>query len=102
MIARKGPAETDFQEQVVSLALLCGWLVYHTYDSRRSRKGFPDLVLVKPPRVIFAELKAADGRTTVEQREWLDALNRCPGVEAYLLRPADLERFRDALRRSTP
>ena len=35
--------EKGFQAAVVELARLRGWLVYHTYDSRRSAKGFPDL-----------------------------------------------------------
>ena len=39
--------EADFQAQVVKLALLLGWKVYHTHDSRRSREGFPDLILIR-------------------------------------------------------
>ena len=35
--------EKKFQSQVVRIAKVFGWLCYHTYDSRRSEPGFPDL-----------------------------------------------------------
>ncbi len=41
--------EADFQGQVVELAQLHRWHVYHTFDSRRSHAGFPDLLLLKGP-----------------------------------------------------
>lgn len=51
-------------------------LAYHTYDSRKSTPGFPDLVLVHPRRkiVIFAELKIDTTYPSNEQRLWLAAL----------------------------
>jgi len=64
-------------------------MAFHPFDSRRSTPGWPDIVLVRPPSVIFAELKTATGRLTPAQRTWLDALDGCPGVEAYLWRPSD-------------
>lgn len=82
-------SEAGFQAAVIELATLAGWLTHHEYDSRRSSPGYPDLTLVKPPRVIFAELKTARGRVRLEQRRWLDALARCPGVEAVIWRPQD-------------
>ena len=94
-------SERDFQAQVVQLAKLTGWRVYHTYDSRRSNAGFPDLVLVRPPRVIFAELKRQRGRVTVAQREWAEALRACPGVEYYLWRPSDWDEVECVLRSHT-
>ena len=39
--------EAELQRNVLSLAAMTGWLAYHTYDSRRSQAGFPDLVLVR-------------------------------------------------------
>ena len=83
--------EKELDAAIRELAVLCGWRRYHTYRSIRSPAGFPDLVLVRPPRVIFAELKSDDGIVTALQSEWLDDLRRCPGVEAYLWRPTDLE-----------
>lgn len=81
-------SEKRFQEQVIQLANLSGWLCYHTHDSRRSAPGFPDLVLVRPPEIIFAELKTEEGRVRPEQRAWLEALGACPGVEVRVWRPA--------------
>jgi hypothetical protein len=51
--------------------------------------GLPDLILCKPPRLIFAELKSERGRVRAEQQAWLDALRQCAGVEVYLWRPSD-------------
>jgi hypothetical protein len=63
------------------------WLTYHTYRSKRSPSGFPDLCLVRD-RVVFAELKGERTRVTREQERWLDALDAA-GAEVYLWRPAD-------------
>jgi DNA primase len=71
------------------LARLSGWLTYHTHDSRRSTAGFPDLVLVRPPAVLFAELKSESGALRPEQEAWLRKLARCEGVGARVWRPSD-------------
>jgi hypothetical protein len=90
-------SEREFMAQVVELARLLGYLVYHPYDSRHSTPGFPDLTMVqpgcdnRPGRIIFAELKSNVGRVSPAQREWLQALEGCPGVECYLWRPGDWE-----------
>ena len=96
--------EQQFQDAVVELAELNGWLCYHTYDSRRSDPGFPDMVMVRGAVVIFAELKTERGRVSRPQREWLDALksverqafeDKSEGFEeyrvvrVYLWRPSD-------------
>lgn len=80
--------ERQFQSQVVKLAKACGWLVYHTYDSRRSEPGFPDLVLVKGKRLIFAELKTDKGILSEAQERWLAALREA-GRVAVVWRPDD-------------
>lgn len=87
---KQGMSEEAFLAQVVRAARLLGYLVYHTRDSRRSARGFPDLVLVRAMdgRLIFAELKSSRGRVTAEQQAWLHAL-RAAGQRAYLWRPAD-------------
>lgn len=103
-------SEKDFQAAVVRRAKELGWsLVYHTRDSRRSPKGFPDLVLVKPGAadsqgnplpgtgaVVFAELKAEGGTPTAEQLDWLFGL-RTASVRAYLWRPGDWAAIEAAL-----
>jgi hypothetical protein len=102
--------EKQFQQQVLELAGLYGWRAYHTFDSRRSAAGFPDLVLGRPPRLIFAELKTATGRVSAAQQAWLDdltavanAIGRCwddpspPAVAVFIWRPDDLQRIANVL-----
>lgn len=91
--------EAEFQASVVDLAQVYGFLVVH-FRAARTKKGwrtpllgdgagFPDLILVRPPDLIFAELKAERGRPSPAQRAWLEVLARVPGVDAYLWRPSD-------------
>ncbi len=92
--------EREFQEELLELLAYTGWsLRYHTFDSRRSGPGFPDIVAVRPPRVIFAELKTNEGRVRPEQAAWLQALWACPGAEAYLWRPRDIDQIAAVLSR---
>lgn len=85
----RGASEAAWQAQVVHLATMFGWLVYHTHDSRRSQPGFPDLVLVRD-RVLYRELKTATGRVSAEQQVWLDRLERA-GADAAVWRPGDID-----------
>ena len=91
-----GKSEKDWQTQVVDAARKAGWLVYHTYDSRRSYPGFPDLIMVRGPMLIALELKAEKGSTvTAQQQEWIDALKKVRIVSADVARPhhwPDIER----------
>jgi len=50
-------------------------------------RGWPDLVLVKD-RVLFVEVKAADGRLRAEQADALRVLSLA-GAEVHVWRPAD-------------
>ena len=84
-------SEKDFLAGVTELATLAGWLVYHTYDSRRSQAGFPDLTMAKGGRLIFAELKTQKGRVTPLQQVWLDELEKIKEVEVYLWRPSNMD-----------
>lgn len=90
--------EREFQREVLQLAALFGYRCYHTHDSRRSHRGFPDCTLVRGERLIFAELKSMAGKVRPEQQEWLDALALVPGVSAYLWRPCDLDAIAEVLR----
>ena len=89
--------EKDFQNQIIKYARACGWLYYHTYDSRRSVPGFPDLTLVRADRLVFAELKIGRRKATKAQRIWLDALRRVEGAEAYLWYPIDWDHIEETL-----
>lgn len=90
-------SEREFQQQVLDLLKLRGWsLVYHTYDSRRSHKGFPDIVTVRKNRLVFIELKSAKGKPTEEQWQWLNALAETQ-AEVYLWRPSDWDEIMEVL-----
>ncbi len=69
-------SEDELQAQVEQFARGMGWLVYHTRDSRRSERGFPDLVLVHPHAgaTLFVELKRDGEHPTPDQWRWLRAL----------------------------
>ncbi|HSS11389.1 MAG TPA: hypothetical protein VLL25_15995 [Acidimicrobiales bacterium] len=90
--------EKDWMRQVVDLARIRHWDIYHTHISRWSEAGWPDLSLVRPPRLILAELKSATGKLTAGQTHWLTQLQACPGVEVYLWRPDDLDHIAEVLR----
>ena len=82
--------EASLQANIVELAFLLGWRVMHVGDSRRSiGAGWPDLVMVRPPRVLVFELKREGRYPTATQRDWLAALGACPGVEPGVWRPRD-------------
>ena len=85
--------ETQLQSAILEFARLNGWLCYHTYDSRHSAKGFPDLCMVRGGRMVFAELKSEKGVETDDQKEWGDCLElasiRNQLLEVYLWRQSD-------------
>lgn len=83
--------EAQFQNAVLNVAKAGGWRVYHTHNSMHSAKGFPDLVLVKDGRLVFAELKSKTGKVTPEQEAWLAALGDVVPemVAAHVWRPGD-------------
>ncbi len=83
--------ERELQNAVLGLAHLLGWWTYHTFDSRRSTAGFPDLTLAHPKqrRLLFVELKAGRGRLSRQQVEWLDALTDTECCESYCWYHAD-------------
>ena len=90
--------EKEFDKQVRELCDIYGWRRYHTFNARHSPAGFPDLVLVRDGRLIFAELKSEKGKHTLEQLEWLDALFSVGlGVEVYTWRPSQLQEIADLL-----
>jgi hypothetical protein len=92
-------SEKAFMGWLVDLAHLLGWEVYHPWLSVNSPRGWPDLALCRPPRLILAELKREDGKATFAQQHWLDLLGACPGVETYLWRPSDRDAIESLLQR---
>lgn len=84
-------SENQLQDHTVGIAQALGWMAYHTFDSRRSQAGYPDLHLVHPVRglSLFRELKSTKGRISPDQRKWGAALTAA-GFDFDYWRPADL------------
>lgn len=112
-ILLRSVTEREFQAQVLTLAARLGWQAWHDRATNAARRcsacgatrrvprndpGWPDLVLVRRPRVVFAELKSERGAPTAEQEAWLDELRAC-GQEAYVWRPSQLDEIEEVLAR---
>lgn len=104
--------ESSWQRTVITCAMLNGWRVHLVPDAlyRRSfavskhganqgDKGFPDLILCRPPRIVAIEVKAEAGRIRPEQQQWLDELSMVEGVETYIWRPRDWSEVEKVLSR---
>lgn len=129
----KGISETEFASEVEDLLNRFHWRWCHfrpAWSSKGYRtpirggdpdgykgKGFPDYIAVRPPRLLFIELKDNYRDMTVEQDAWLQDLKECAKLitlapvrrgnpltyntankakgillpEVYLWRPSDLE-----------
>lgn len=93
--------EAEWQDQVTSLATLLGWSWGHFRPAKTSRgwrvpvsgplgAGWPDLVLVRSDRIIFAELKRdRKAKLRPEQERVLELLGSAS--ETYVWRPDDIE-----------
>jgi Holliday junction resolvase len=92
---------------------LTGWAWIHHRPAHRkhgkwttptqgnSSKGFPDIVAVRSPRVLWIEVKTNAGRAIPEQKQWVESL-RSSDQEAHVLHfPRDWHRF-DALIAAEP
>lgn len=90
-------SEEAWQGTVLQYAELRGWMYYHTRRSDHSPRGFPDLVMGRPPRLLFIELKAERGKVSDEQRAWLQLLAAC-GQETRVWRPSDWTEVEATLR----
>lgn len=93
--------EDEFTRWFLELCQLTGWSYrYHTHDSRKSDKGWPDWVLGRPStgEIMFVELKGWRGRATRDQKKWLGFLESV-GLETHLWYPADRDVIEARLRR---
>lgn len=77
-------SESEFQGWIIDTAKAHGWRVWHVPTPMRPignskfvpdprGRGLPDLIMLHedPPRLMFIEAKAQDGRVSVEQAEFL-------------------------------
>lgn len=113
--------ESDFASWLEELLDLYGYYWVHFRPARVQRggqeiyetpftghKGFPDYVMVRNGRLIFAEIKSEKGRVSPEQQEWIDVLNllnrkrlrmnMMSPVEVYLWRPDDRDSIEEILK----
>ena len=83
--------EAEFLRAITELAQYKGWWVYHTFDSRRSEPGFPDLVLIRPPQLLFIEVKSQRGKITRAQKRCMDLL-MAANQAVYIVKPSDWDK----------
>jgi len=105
-----GYTEEQFQQQVIDLARFLGYRVAHFRPAKTDKgwrtpvsadgKGFPDLFLVRPGRLIVAEIKSETGKLSPEQEAWLEAID-AGGGEAYCWRPSEWDNIVEVLTAST-
>lgn len=93
--------EQAFQQNILELAHLTGWLTYHTFDSRRSQPGFPDMVMVKDSSLLFVETKSEKGKPSPEQMRWLEALRNVERISSHLWKPTDWHTLEHVLKGDT-
>ena len=99
---RKAP-EFAFQKEIIKLAQRHGWMYFYNLKPQYQRgKGFPDLVLIRPRRLIFAEVKARRGQLSPHQRTWITWLKMLPCVEVYTWKPRDWATIERTLKRYPP
>ena len=89
--------EDDLQTAIISAAHVYGYRVAHFRPALTTKgwrtpvsadgKGFFDLVLAKPHRLIVVECKSEKGKLSPEQEAWRDAV--WGACEAYTWRPID-------------
>jgi hypothetical protein len=104
--------EKAFMAAVLQYAGLMGWRHFHDVATNapracwncgrqsaapRNTAGWPDLVLLRRPRVLFVELKREGEHPTTEQIAWLDDLRAC-GQDVRLWRPGDWPEIEKVLR----
>lgn len=101
--------EAEFQQQLIDMAHLFGWIVAHFRPALTKRgwrtpvsadgKGFPDLVLVRD-RTIYVEVKREGEKLSEDQTLWRDWLLNA-GVEWYCWKPSDFDTAASILRRKS-
>lgn len=93
--------EKQWQAQVIELARLYQWWIFHPFDSRKSSHGWPDLTLIRPPEFVLAELKTEKGRLSTAQTDVIERLRAC-GLDVAVWRPSDFDHVHERLSPSLP
>jgi hypothetical protein len=84
--------EKELQRLVMEICEEMDLTVFHSFDSRRDTGvGYPDLTILGPGGIIFAELKSDSGHLTTAQTLWRNKFLYA-GLDWYLWRPLELHR----------
>jgi hypothetical protein len=97
-----GPTEREFQATLVSLLEMFGYVTEHSYPlltrpkggppvwrTGSTLKGKPDLLALRPPRLLAIEVKVGKGRLEAEQRCVLSLFAAIPCARAWVIRDTD-------------
>lgn len=96
----------QWEEYVLHHAIEAGWMAHHIRPARTAKgwrtpvsghPGFPDLVLVRGERLLFAELKTGKAKQTPEQNAWAAAIAET-GHFVDIWRPREWPAIEEALR----
>jgi len=89
--------EAELQDAIIEAAHIYGFRVAHFRPALTTKgwrtpvsadgKGFYDLVLAKPGRIIMVECKSTNGTLSDDQQKWRDAV--WGACEYYCWRPDD-------------
>lgn len=90
MVTAHAMSEVELQNQIIDRAKTYKWWWWHDKDSRLNNSGLPDLILIRPPRLIFAELKRQRAHLRPAQKVCLQLLRQIPCIEVNVWRPIDL------------
>lgn len=88
-------SEKVWQAGVVEYAEAAGWATFHVTIAKKSKAGWPDLVIFKH-RIVAIELKVMPNRATADQLAWIDRFNAA-GAEAFVAYPEDWPRVKAIL-----
>lgn len=104
-----GPTEKDWQRTLVELLEMFGYTVEHTYPlltkqgfwrTGSTLKGKPDLIAVRPPRLLAIECKVDRRKPRPEQVAVLSLYSRVPCARAWVLNDsADMAELQRWIRR---
>jgi hypothetical protein len=99
-------SEAEWMVAVADRLDFYGWTWHDTWPTHRTpgrwtpehaAKGVPDLICLRPPRVLWLEIKTETGRVSLHQEAWIKGL-RQSGQEAYIVHiPRQLQWLDDLL-----
>lgn len=100
--------EDKFLKQILEYAKIRGWRSAHFRPGMMANgrwitaglgqtKGFPDIILVRSDRLIFAEVKTDAGEMSDTQLDWMESLSQTRLCECYLWTPSRWQRIQEIL-----